>query len=243
MTCLFPLWRTVRSISKWIPAQWADPTRLRYRHAAENLTVYGRGRAAPASLFLFQDPEHRPRQKIQGLPGNHCRDSAFAERQERGKVQAEVTYNSRPDTEDHRGKVSELIYQIIHDLERRSFEHDASKLQTPEKSIFDEYTPRLKGSTYGSDEYKQYLSEMKVALDHHYSQNRHHPEHFSNGINDMNLVDLIEMLCDWKAATLRHADGDILRSVRINRERFEISEQLAEILVNTVRALGWDEPQ
>ena len=31
--------------------------------------------------------------------------------------------------------------------------------------------------TYGSDEYKACLTEMKPALDHHYAANRHHPEH------------------------------------------------------------------
>jgi hypothetical protein len=37
---------------------------------------------------------------------------------------------------------------------------------------------------------------MAPALKHHYENNRHHPEHFKNNIDDMNLIDLIEMLCD-----------------------------------------------
>ncbi len=55
--------------------------------------------------------------------------------------------------------------------------HDRSKTESPEVECFDEYTPKLKGATYGSDEYKQWLAEMKPALDHHYAANRHHPEH------------------------------------------------------------------
>jgi len=45
---------------------------------------------------------------------------------------------------------------------------------------------------------------MKPAIEHHYKNNRHHPEHFNNGIDEMNLVDLIELLCDWKAASERN---------------------------------------
>jgi len=39
-------------------------------------------------------------------------------------------------------------------------------------------TPKLAGSTYGSEEYKAFLGQMKPALDHHYAVNDHHPEHF-----------------------------------------------------------------
>ena len=119
----------------------------------------------------------------------------------------------------------------------RSVKHDQSKLESPEKEIFNEYTPKLSQVTYGSDEYKGYLKEMKIALDHHYLANRHHPEHFENGVNDMNLIDLIEMLCDWKAATLRHDDGDIYKSIEINKKRFDISNELTDILYNTVKLL------
>ena len=80
---------------------------------------------------------------------------------------------------------------------------------------------------------------MGEALKHHYAANSHHPEHYENGIDGMTLIDVLEMLCDWKAATERHADGDIMRSLEVNRERFGISDQLANILANTVREWGW----
>ena len=50
----------------------------------------------------------------------------------------------------------------------------------------------------------------------------------------MNLVDLTEMICDWMAATMRHADGDIYKSLEINRKRFNIPDVLVKILKNTV---------
>lgn len=144
-------------------------------------------------------------------------------------------YDSKEDTLKHKRMVQLFINDFISDLRYRGNEHDASKLESPEKAIFDEYTPKLENCTYGSNEYKTYLKEMKVALDHHYKNNRHHPEKFANGIKDMNLVDLIEMICDWKASTLRHKDGDILKSIELNQSRFGYSDELKNILINTVR--------
>jgi len=137
----------------------------------------------------------------------------------------------------HVKNVKRYLNVIAKRLKDRGLKHDQSKTEDPEVSIFAEYTPKLKKSTYGSDEYNKFLQEMKSALDHHYAQNRHHPEHFKNGLDDMTLVDLIEMLCDWKAATLKHNDGNILKSLEINAKRFNISPQLYNVLKNTVEQL------
>jgi hypothetical protein len=131
-------------------------------------------------------------------------------------------YDSTEDTKKHISRVQHYLAIIFREIANRYEAHDASKLQPPEKETFDRVTPLLSGMTYGSDEYKATLGQMQVALDHHYAHNRHHPEHFSNGINEMNLIDLVEMFCDWKSASERHADGDILKSIEINSKRFNI---------------------
>jgi len=148
-------------------------------------------------------------------------------------------YDSTADTLKHSLRVGELMGQPIRELVDRSTQHDRSKTEDPELATFNEFTPKLKDSTYGSEEYKGFLAAMKTGLDHHYANNRHHPEHFADGINGMTLVDLIEMLADWKAATERHADGDLGRSLDIQKERFGISDQLDRILWNTARGFGW----
>ncbi len=134
----------------------------------------------------------------------------------------------------HIWNVQRLLLKAVSELNRRLVTHDQSKLVPPEVSTFVEFTPKLKGSTYGSDEYKGFLAAMKPALDHHYSCNRHHPEHYENGILDMNLIDLLEMVLDWKAATMRHEDGDIRKSVELNSDRFNYSDELKQIFHNTV---------
>ena len=150
-----------------------------------------------------------------------------------------MKYDSAKDTEAHIDRVGVLLIEAINNIAKRQVGHDATKLTHPEKEYFDIYTPKLKGCTYGSEEYKTYLSELNVALKHHYENNRHHPEHFRNGINGMSLLDLLEMICDWKAATERHADGSIVNSLKINKERFGISDQLIQILENTCKEMGW----
>ena len=123
----------------------------------------------------------------------------------------------------------------------RGVEHDKSKLESPEVELFTKYTPKLSTTTYGSDLYNKYLGELRPALEHHYATYRHLPEHFEHGINDMNLLDLVEMFCDWKAATLRQKDGNILKSISINAERFGIDEQLTQILMNTAKTFDeWE---
>ena len=139
------------------------------------------------------------------------------------------------DTIKHIEKVRKYIKLFMDKLAIRGVEHDRLKLESPEVEIFTEYTPKLAQSTYGSEEYNEFLKEMNIALQHHYANYRHHPEHFTKGINDMNLVDIVEMLCDWKAASERHNDGNLLKSIEINAQRFGMSEQLTQILVNTAK--------
>ena len=150
-----------------------------------------------------------------------------------------TSYDSRPDTYEHIAAVRGCLLDVVRALLDRAHTHDLSKLQEPERELFDKYTPLLRNTTYGSPQYKAYLKEMGEALSHHYAANRHHPEHHEGGIKDMTLVDVLEMLCDWKAATLRHADGDLERSISQNAERFGYGPELSRLLLNTCREFGW----
>jgi len=142
--------------------------------------------------------------------------------------------NTEYETMKHIAEVRKGLDNIVIELLIRSEHHDNSKLSKQELPIFKKYTPLLKKTTYGSPRYKKYLKEMRVALDHHYKHNLHHPEHFKKGITNMSLLDIVEMLCDWKAATKRHADGNIVKSIEINQKRFGYSDELKQVFLNTV---------
>ena len=146
------------------------------------------------------------------------------------------------ETKIHINRVGYFLLEIQKMLFERAKEHDKSKLSKEELPVFVEFTPKLKDSTYGSDEYRSYLKAMKPALDHHYAANRHHPEHFPAGIIAMNLIDIIEMFCDWRAATERHADGNMFKSIELNRERFNYSDELCQIFTNTALLFDGDKP-
>ncbi len=150
-------------------------------------------------------------------------------------------FDSTADTLDHIGKVQGRIGEIAERLANRAQAHDASKLQEPEKSAYDNLM-RFKSShemTYGSADYAEGLKILGPALDHHYENNSHHPQHYPEGVTGMSLLDILEMLADWKAAGERYKDGNIADSLAHNRGRFGLSDQLYSILENTVKELGW----
>lgn len=138
-------------------------------------------------------------------------------------------------TLEHRTVVGGNIYLIIRALVNRAINHDESKLREPELSAFVEMTEALSSVEYGSNEYRAQLASHKGAVDHHYQNNRHHPEYHENGIYDMNLVDIIEMVADWIAAAERVKNGDIEKSLSVNSKRFEIDSQLMAVIRNTVK--------
>lgn len=156
----------------------------------------------------------------------------------------ERRHDSTGDTLRHARRVGELLLVPAADLAQRMVSHDASKIEPPEKETFDEYTPKLKDMIYGSGEYKACLTAMGPALQHHYAHNRHHPEYHEEGIAGMTLVDLLEMLADWKASGERSADGGSLRrSLKIQCDRFKISDQLYSILLATAQDMEWLDPE
>lgn len=142
------------------------------------------------------------------------------------------------ETMEHIAVVTRLLLGMQFEISKRIATHDRSKLSPPEVSTFVAMTPKLKASTYGSEEYKGFLKDMKPALDNHYAHNRHHPEHFELGVEGMNIIDILEMLVDWKAASMRHDNGDIGRSIEINTERFNLSPQIVAVMQNSIPLLN-----
>ena len=139
------------------------------------------------------------------------------------------------DTIKHIETVRKYIKMFTDRLAQRAIDHDKTKLDTPEVECFAKVNDELAKLTYNSDEYKESLEKLTPALDHHYAKNRHHPQHFEHGIDDMNLVDIVEMFCDWRASTERHHDGNLLKSIEINQKRFNYDDQLKHIFLNTAK--------
>lgn len=142
------------------------------------------------------------------------------------------------ETVKHITAVRGLLLRVVWTLLDRAHHHDESKLREPERAAFAEWTPKLAAMTYGSREYDEARAALGPALAHHYSLCRHHPEHFADGVAGMNLIDVVEMLCDWWAASTRHNDGDLRVSIEVNQKRFGYDDAFKRLLVNTATDLG-----
>ena len=138
------------------------------------------------------------------------------------------------ETLKHVNEVRANIWRMIQALDKRAAVHDASKFEEPERSVFAANTLKLAKTEYGTPAYDELLKDVQPAILHHYSKNTHHPEHWPNGVNGMDLLDVVEMLADWAAAVKRNKNGNVHRSIQVNRERFGLSDQLVSILENTV---------
>lgn len=144
-----------------------------------------------------------------------------------------MTYDSTEDTMKHIYRVQDFLNYAADDLITRGKKHDMSKLFGIEKELFDLQTNILKDLIYGTPEYYKNLKILEPALQHHYENNTHHPQHYENGIDGMDLFDIMEMFFDWAAAVERNKDGDLLSSIEHNSVRFKMSEQLVNIFKNT----------
>lgn len=141
------------------------------------------------------------------------------------------------ETNKHIRNVQLLMHQIIGDLLWQARLHDVSKFDDEEADLFAEITPELGKHPYGSEEYKANLAKIKPAIDHHNLNNFHHPENHVKGIAGMDLMELIEMICDWTAASKRNPNGDVINSIEMNQKRFGYSDELKQILINTAHRI------
>lgn len=136
---------------------------------------------------------------------------------------------------NHMKNIQDLIFIINRKLNSLAEKHDLDKLQEPIATIYSEIIPRYTNLVYGTEEFESYLETLNKATNH-YNKNEHHPEHFKNGINGMNLLNIIEMFCDWYSASIRDG-GNIYKSISVNKKRFDISNQLEDIFLNTANFL------
>lgn len=143
-------------------------------------------------------------------------------------------YDSTKDTMLHKKNIEDVMLNfIIPELIKRAEDHDNSKLQYPEKECYDKYIPQLRLAKYGTSEYmKIRLAMKKKGLDHHFAENRHHPEYFGNDISKMNLFDLIEMFADHYASSLVSDTKYDIGEMK-NSKNYHYDKQILQIFLNT----------
>ena len=144
----------------------------------------------------------------------------------------------------HIREVQKAIFTVADEMRKRALVHDKSKFQPDELEGYARFENFPEGLVYGSDEYK---AEMhKVMQDNncfalHTQRNDHHPEFWAGyhylaaddpepgpdeGMSNMGLFPLIEMVCDWAGAMIAYKNkGGWQESVEHNIERFGFTEE------------------
>lgn len=95
----------------------------------------------------------------------------------------------------HRDFVRLALTRVIHELEARAIEHDASKMLDDEFGGFARINKAARVHKFGSPEYSAGMDQERPTIDLHFSRNSHHPEFHSQ-----TFLDVIEMVCDWWGA-------------------------------------------
>jgi hypothetical protein len=130
------------------------------------------------------------------------------------------------------------ILVICKALIKRGLVHDNSKFSKEEFEYVYKLSKNDKDIKFGSKEYYELVDSVQSAKIAHYTRNSHHPDHYSS-IYEMSLLDMIEMLGDWKAATKRK-NGNILESLEINSRKYNIGIDLKNSLHSTIKEVEFD---
>lgn len=141
--------------------------------------------------------------------------------------------NTREYVLKHIRSVRAKLYVILNEISKRVLQHDKSKLEYPEYNLWckmDE-EPRYK---YGTKEYFDKIERNKHVFNLHYKHNTHHPEHYVNGILDMDLVDVLEMLIDWISYKDKIRISEAIELIEQQSRRYGLSEEFECVLKNTL---------
>lgn len=133
--------------------------------------------------------------------------------------------------------VQAYLSRFLSVLQQRMVEHDLSKLSSDEFNGFVKINRAAREHKYGSAEYRASLKKAD-ATKLHYSRNSHHPEYHENGIEDMSFFDIIEMVIDWKAASITYGQSSFEESLEINKDRFSLTKEQLYLIRLIAKELG-----
>jgi len=139
----------------------------------------------------------------------------------------------------HISEVRRNLALIQSNLEGRGIVHDLSKLTEIEFDAFVSTRPEFEKANFGTPEYQECVDAIRPAIDHHHFNNRHHTQFFTNGFADMNLLDILEMLADWQAASRRSPNLTFKDSLPRAFKQYSIPENMQKHILSTLTDLGW----
>ena len=177
----------------------------------------GRGAAIYLQNSLANQPEHI-------IDGNDLEGDIIKDKSALATIESILK---------HKTSVKKKLTFLVEELEKRAENHDNSKLQQPELNYLIEMDKEGR-KKYGSQEYFDKMKRWEKFFKHHYENNRHHPDHFSNGVEGMNLIDLCEYIVDIISYYDNMHVEDAIKTINEQKTRFKFDDQLTQILKNTL---------
>lgn len=142
----------------------------------------------------------------------------------------------------HKNYVQSYMFATMQLINTRVVNHDMDKINNDEIfDVYDEHFETLKSIPFGTDEYRNYeLEHFKTAHKLH-NQQRHHfytEEHEQD--TQVNMIDIIEVICDIMASSKQYTNGDVdlenIASVIYNKPT--IKDYVSyDLIYNTVCAI------
>lgn len=135
----------------------------------------------------------------------------------------------------HKFAMESEMNRIASDIRRRAMRHDNSKQSGLELTLGQAHMNFH--DSWGLTN-RVAPNEMMSAIAHHHVENDHHPEHFTNGMKDMNIQQLAEMVCDIITTAKENSinEESLQQFVETKlSETYNIGEPLRSIIINTAR--------
>ena len=145
-----------------------------------------------------------------------------------------LRYDSKNTINEHISHVRTYLFKVMSEIMMRSANHDNSMMDPEEKRYLDEFIPVLSQNEPGSPEHKAALDQMLSGRDHHFQKNNHHLEHYGS-LSGMDLLDLIEWVCDQKAASMQDGNRNIVDRLNLYFKKYDFPVELIDMIHNTVK--------
>jgi len=137
----------------------------------------------------------------------------------------------------HKVYVFFFILKACRALIVRGLKHDLSKFSKEEFEYVYILSTKGGGVKFGSKQYYSLVDSIMPAKLAHSSRNSHHPEYYDGKIERMTHLDIIEMQCDWAAASKR-SGGSLSNSMIINSKKYNISSLMQQKLRKDMIEIG-----
>ena len=132
-----------------------------------------------------------------------------------------------------RALVQDKLSTVARELISRGRTHDNSALGSPEIEVYHRFFSEYRKYKIGDPRKDEVFAQMAEAIGHHFQYNDHHPEHFENGINDMDLIQLMQFTADIMSWS-EQEQVDIFEILPMIRDKCGMVDQVYNLICNTI---------